>query len=277
MPLPRQAIEQAIELNGVEIAMNKAAFAWGRRAAVEPAAVAAIADRNRGGRRQADISPTLDSLIERRVEFLTAYQDADYAARYAALVARVREAEARIAPGKAGLGEAVAVNLFKLMAIKDEYEVARLFTDGSFWRQLRREFSGWDKLEFHLAPPLLAKRDPFTGRLQKKSYGPWMMRAFRLLASAKRLRGTRLDLFGRSAERRTERQLLADYEATIETILKDLSADRHERAVVLALWPEGVRGFGHVKAPTIERARAEAAARQEIFLSAAPRVAEAAE
>jgi indolepyruvate ferredoxin oxidoreductase len=277
VPLPRQAIEQAIELNGVEVAMNKAAFGWGRRAAVEPAAVAAIADRNRGGRREAEISPTLDSLIERRVEFLTAYQDSGYAARYAALVAGVREAEARIAPGKTGLGEAVAVNLFRLMAIKDEYEVARLFTDGSFWRQLRREFSGWDKLEFHLAPPLLAKRDPFTGRLQKKSYGPWMMRAFRLLASAKRLRGTRFDLFGRSAERRTERKLLAEYEATIETILKDLSADRHERAVVLALWPEGVRGFGHVKAPTIERARAEAAARQEIFLSAAPSVAEAAE
>jgi indolepyruvate ferredoxin oxidoreductase len=257
--------------------MNKAAFAWGRRAAVEPAAVAAIADRNRGGRREADISPTLDSLIERRVAFLTAYQDAGYAARYAAVLARVREAEARVAPGVTALSEAVAVNLFKLMAIKDEYEVARLFTDGTFQRQLAYEFSGWDKLEFHLAPPLFARRDPFTGRLQKKSYGPWMMRAFRLLASAKRFRGTRLDVFGYGEERKAERKLLAEYEATIDTILENLSAERHERGVVLALWPEGVRGFGHVKAPTIERARAEAAARREIFLSDAPSVAEAAE
>jgi indolepyruvate ferredoxin oxidoreductase len=175
------------------------------------------------------------------------------------------------------LTTAVAINLFKLMAIKDEYEVARLFTDGSFRRQLYREFSGWGRLEFHLAPPLFARRDPVTGRPGKQTYGPWMMRAFGLLAMAKGLRGTRMDIFGYSAERREERALLAEYRETIETILANLSAERHEAAVGFASWPSAVRGFGHVKAETIGRARADAQSRREAFLSGAPEIAEAAE
>jgi len=277
IPLSRQAIEQAIELNGVEVAMNKAAFAWGRRATVEPEAVAAIANGRRGGGRQAEILPTLDGLVARRGEFLAAYQDQGYADRYTALVTRVREAEERVAPGQSRLGEAVAVNLFKLMAVKDEYEVARLYTDGSFRRQLQRDLSSWQRLEFHLAPPVLGERDSVTGHLRKRVFGPWMIWVFRLLAKAKRLRGTRYDIFGYSSERRTERRLLAEYEATLDTLLAVLSPDRHERAIVLALWPEPIRGFGHVKDANIAVARTEATARRVIYLSEAPTITEAAE
>ncbi len=274
VPLPRAAIERAIELNGVSLAMNKAAFAWGRRAACEPEAVVDLVDR-RLVRREAP--PTFDDLVKRRVDFLTAYQDADYADRYALAVGRVRDAEVRVAPGKIALGEAVAVNLFKLMAIKDEYEVARLFTDGSFEKQLRQEFASWERLEFHLAPPLVAERDPVTGHLEKRSFGPWVMQGFRLLASARRWRGTRLDLFGYSGERQRERKLLADYEETLEIVQGNLSAENYERAVALARWPETVRGFGHVKDAAIEHAEADASARRAAFLADAPDLAQAAE
>lgn len=276
IPLSRQAIEQAVKLNGVEIAINLSAFAWGRRAAIEPEAVADIADGRDGGR-QSEVSPTLDSLVERRAEFLAAYQDKDYAERYSKLVARIREAEARIAPGQSGLGEAVAVNLFRLMAVKDEYEVARLFIDGSFRRQLRRDYSGWQRLEFHLAPPFLGGREPATGHLRKRVFGPWMIWVFRILAKAKRLRGTRYDIFGYSNERRTERELLGEYEETLEKLLAGLTTDRHQRAIVLASWPEGIRGFGHVKEANITRARAEATARLSNYLSKPDNITEAAE
>ena len=277
IPLSRQAIEQATELNGVDVAMNKAAFAWGRRAAVEPEAVAAIANGRRDGGIQADVLPTLDGLVARRAEFLGAYQDQGYADSYTALVTRVRDAEARVAPGESRLGEAVAVNLFKLMAVKDEYEVARLYTDGSFRRQLERDLSSWQRLEFHLAPPVLGERDSVTGHLRKRVFGPWMMWVFRLLAKAKRVRGTRYDVFGYSRERRTERRLLAEYEATLDTLLAVLTRDRHERAIVLALWPEPIRGFGHVKDANIALARAEATARLAIYLSEMANITEAAE
>ena len=277
VPLSRAAIEQAIALNGVEVAMNKAAFAWGRRAAVEPDAVAAIANTRRGLRHEAENSPTLDNLVERRAEFLSAYQDSDYAARYSQLIARVREAERRVAPGNTGLGEAVAINLFKLMSIKDEYEVARLFTDGSFRSQLQRDFSGWERLEFHLAPPTAGNRDPSTGHLRKRIFGPSMMIGFRLLAMAKRLRGTRFDIFGTSRERKMERELLAEYEATLETLLSGLTRDRYDKAIALARWPETIRGFGHVKEAQVIPARAEAAARQENYLSESAGANEAAE
>ena len=189
----------------------------------------------------------------------------------------VREAEQRVAPGRDELAETVAVSLFKLMAIKDEYEVARLFTDGSFERQLRGEFSGWKRLEFHLAPPLFAKRDPTTGRLRKQAYGPWMMKAFRLLAMARRLRGSWLDPFGRSAERRMERRLLADYFAALDDIVARLLPANHADAVALAAYPEKMRGFGHVKAEAVQRAEAEATVRREAFRSSRPRIAVAAE
>jgi indolepyruvate ferredoxin oxidoreductase len=276
IPLARGAIEKAIELNGVDVAMNKAAFAWGRRASIEPATVAAIA-ASRSGRSGDQPVRTLDELVARRVGFLTAYQDAAYAARYRRGVERIREAEARLVAGRDDLAQVVAVNLFKLMAIKDEYEVARLFTDGSFERQLRGDYASWERLEFHLAPPIFAKREPATGRLKKKTYGPRMMTAFRLLARLKALRGSWLDPFGYSAERRKERRLLAAYEAELDEIFERLNTDNHAAAVALASYPEKIRGFGHVKEEAARRAEAEAAIRRDAFLAGRTKIAVAAE
>jgi len=265
VPLTHAAIERAIELNGVEVEMNKAAFAWGRRAAIEPEAVMAIADRRAG---HPPVDPeTIDDLVLRRVRFLSAYQNNRYGRRYQQAVARVREAETRATPGRTELSEAVARNLFRLMAVKDEYEVARLFSDGTFLRQLNRQFAGWKNLEFHLAPPLIARRDLETGHLKKRSFGPWMMTAFRWLARGKRLRGTFLDPFGYSAERRLERRVLAEYEQTVATILERLAADNHAFAVALARYPERIRGFGHVKADAAQRGADEAANRRDAFLA----------
>jgi indolepyruvate ferredoxin oxidoreductase len=192
------------------------------------------------------------------VEFLTAYQDADYAERYKALVERVREAEGRL-KGSTGLAETVARYYFKLLAYKDEYEVARLYTDGSFRRRIEQAFDGSYRLHFHLAPPLLAKRDPVTGELQKSEYGGWVFAAFRILAKLRFLRGTALDVFGYTRERRMERQLIKDYEAAIELILDKLNADNHALAVRIAAIPEEIRGFGHVKERNIRMAKAKEA------------------
>jgi indolepyruvate ferredoxin oxidoreductase len=259
LPVSAEAIEQAIALNGEAVAMNQAAFRWGRRAAVDPAAVAALlrptaAD---GSRR---LSQSFEEMVERRVAFLTDYQNAAYAARYRALVDRVRAAEAAKTPGRSGLAEAVARYLFKLMAYKDEYEVARLYTDGSFLRQVAAEFEGENlRFEFHLAPPLLAPVDKRTGLPKKLSFGPWMMTVFKLLARLKFLRGTPFDPFGYSAERRRERALIAEYEALLEEILAGLKPENHDLAVALAAIPEKIRGYGHVKARHLRAAKAEEA------------------
>jgi indolepyruvate ferredoxin oxidoreductase len=224
------------------------------------------------------LSQSFDETVSRRVEFLTAYQDAAYAARYRALVERARATEAKKAPGACGLAEAVARYLFKLMAYKDEYEVARLYTDGSFLKQVANELGG-DKLrfEFHLAPPLLARRDKETGLPRKISFGPWMMGAFGWLAQLKVLRGTRFDVFGYSRERRTERRLIADYEAMLHEVLAKLTPDNHAVAVALAAVPEKIRGFGHVKARHLEAAKADEAALLEQFRAGKPALLKAAE
>ena len=200
-------------------------------------------------------------MVARRAEFLTAYQDAAYAARYRALVDKVAAAEAARAPGKSGLAEAVARYLFKLMAYKDEYEVARLYTDGAFAKQVASEFDG-DKLwfEFHLAPPLLARRDKATGLQRKMTFGPQMMKVFKLLARLKWLRGTLFDPFDYSAERRIERKLIADYVTTLEEVLARLNTANHHLAVGIAAIPEKIRGFGHVKARHHAAAKADEAA-----------------
>ena len=206
----------------------------------------------------ARLSRSLDELVARRSAFLTEYQDAKYAARYTAFVSRVREAEAARAPGSSDLGEAVARYFFKLMAYKDEYEVARLYTSGEFERRLKQQFDGDFKLEFHLAPPLLAKRDA-DGRLRKKAYGAWVFTAFKALARLKGLRGTPLDVFGYTEERRTERQLIADYERTIGGLLDTLDAGNAALAAEIASVPEHIRGFGHVKHAHLEKAKAREA------------------
>ncbi|MEO8667481.1 MAG: indolepyruvate ferredoxin oxidoreductase family protein [Bauldia sp.] len=275
IPLGDASIARAIELNGVDIAMNKAAFAWGRRAAVEPQVVAGIAEA-RSGRKPVPIADTLEEIVARRVAFLTAYQNKAYAARYAKAVAAMEAAAKRTASGNNDLAATVARNLFKLMAIKDEYEVARLYTDGSFSAQLRSQFADWKSLEFHLAPPVLGRRDPATGHLRKQTFGPWMMTGFRLLAALKGLRGTALDIFGRTEERQMERRLLSEYEATLDLIATRLTAANHAFAVSLAAYPEKIRGYGHIRASNAVKAEVEARLRREAFLGGAA-VAEAAE
>ncbi|MGH7003966.1 MAG: DUF6537 domain-containing protein, partial [Alphaproteobacteria bacterium] len=250
IPLSREAIERAIKLNGAAVEANLRAFDWGRRAAHDLASV------ERAAKTAPDARPmTLDELIARRVEFLTAYQNAAYAGRYRDLVEHSRKAEAARAPGMTGLAEAVARNFFKLMAYKDEYEVARLYTDGTFLRRLGEQFEGNFKLRFHLAPPLLAPRDPATGRLQKRRYGAWMMPAFEVLAKLRFLRGTAFDVFGYTGERRGERKLIADYAALLRDIAQTLTPANHALAVQLARIPEQIRGYGHVKEANLADAK----------------------
>ena len=200
------------------------------------------------------LSRSLDELVARRVAFLTDYQNAKYAGRYAELVTRVRAAEDARAPGSTELAEAVARYAFKLMAYKDEYEVARLYTSGDFQRRVAEQFEGDYKLTFHLAPPLLAKKDG-EGRLVKRTYGPWVFTAFRVMAKLKFLRGTAFDVFGRTAERTMERRLIGDYLRLIDELLPALNADNVALAVELASVPERIRGYGHVKEAHLHAAK----------------------
>ena len=252
VPLSGAAIARAIELNGVAVAANQQAFEWGRRAAVDIDAVTAAAAPATAA---APPVATLDDMVARRIAELTAYQDAAYAARYAALVERAGTAERAQAAGFTGFAEAVARYAYKLMAYKDEYEVARLYTDGRFAKQLAGHFEGTPELRFHLAPPLLSRRDRETGLPAKRAFGPWMAPAMRLLARLKGLRGTRFDPFGYSVERRTERQLIADYTALIEELCDAIEPDNHALAVALASVPEKIRGYGYVKQRHLDEAR----------------------
>jgi indolepyruvate ferredoxin oxidoreductase len=267
IPLSATSIERAIELNGEAVEMNKAAFHWGRRAACEPAAVEALikpAPEDTSDSRR--LSQSFDELVARRVAFLTAYQHAAYAARYRRWVERVAAAEAARAPGKNGLADAVARYLFKLMAYKDEYEVARLYADPVFMQQVRSELGGEHlRLHVHLAPPLLARRDRTTGEPRKMTFGPWIFPLFTLLAKFKFLRGTVFDPFGYSRERRTERALVRDYETMLEEVLARLDGGNHHVAVGLAAIPEKIRGFGHVKLRHLKAAKADEAALLDQF------------
>ena len=246
VPVSREAIEEAVTLNGAAVKMNLAAFAWGRRAAVDEAAVRAVI-----GAKAMTKAETLDEIVARRAAFLAAYQDQAYAERYGTFVAKVCAVSEPLAL-------AVAKNLFKLMAYKDEYEVARLYTDGSFARSIASQFTGDYSLTFHLAPPILGRKDG-SGKPVKSSFGPWMMSAFRILARMKRLRGTSLDVFGRTAERRMERKLISDYTALIERLIASPQQANSATALELASLPEQMRGFGHVKEANVAKARAREA------------------
>jgi indolepyruvate ferredoxin oxidoreductase len=254
IPLGAASLERAIELNGVAVEFNKQSFLWGRRAALDlerveriarPAEVVAISEH---------FSRSLDEMVERRSQFLTAYQDAGYAARYRALVDRVRRREQEVA-GSTKLAEAVARYYAKLLAYKDEYEVARLHADGALQQKIAGMFEGDYKLVFHLSPPLLTRRDPNTGEPRKMRFGAWMLPVFKALKSLRGLRGTAFDPFGHTAERRTERALIADYEATVEQLVARLTPANHALAVQIASIPEDIRGFGHVKTRHLEAAR----------------------
>jgi indolepyruvate ferredoxin oxidoreductase len=279
LPLAASSIEQAIELNGEAVEMNKAAFCWGRRAALEPAAVEALIKPKPEAVTDArKLSQSLDEVVARRVAFLTAYQDEAYAARYRKWVDKVKAIEAAKVPGKTALADAVARYLFKLMAYKDEYEVARLYAEPSFVQQVNNELGG-ENLRFrvHLAPPLLARHDKITGEPRKMTFGPWIFPVFRLLAKFKFLRGTALDPFGRTVERRTERALITDYEALLDEITAKLAPENHHVAVGLAVIPEKIRGFGHVKLRHLKAAKADEAALLDQFRSGPAPLLKAAE
>jgi len=263
VPVSQEAIHQAIELNGVAAESNKHSFLWGRRAAHDLAAVEKLA-APRTATPSHGIAKDFSEIVERRTAFLTDYQNAAYAARYTALVARVKSLESERTPGRSDLARAVARYYFKLLAYKDEYEVARLFTQGEFAARLNARFEGDFKVHFHLAPPLLSRRDPDTGHLKKQEFGPWILPVFKALSKLRGLRGTPFDIFGYTSERRQERALIANYETLIEDLLASLTADNHGTAVELAALPERIRGFGHIK----QRHLAEVSARQDELLNA---------
>ncbi|MCA1457227.1 indolepyruvate ferredoxin oxidoreductase family protein [Bradyrhizobium sp. BRP22] len=254
VPLSLEALLKAIELNGAAVEMNKMAFSWGRLAAHDLARVVSAARFKTSS--AAPARRTLDETIAFRAKFLTDYQDEAYSQRYLADVARVRAAETAAAPGSHDLTEAFAKGLFKLMAYKDEYEVARLYSDGEFAKALKEQFDGEPGLKVLLAPPLFARRDKVTGHLQKREFGPWVFSAFKLLARLKGLRGTALDIFGYTAERRMERALPGEYSAMI---FRHLDSKLHDlpRLVALAKAAELVRGYGHVKEASVARYRQE--------------------
>jgi indolepyruvate ferredoxin oxidoreductase len=255
VPLTLAAIARAIELNGVAVDANTRSFGFGRLAAHDRAQVEALV--RHALRDDAAPEPQgLDALVEHRAGFLKNYQNSAYAQRYRDAVRTIRIAEAKLARGFSGLAEATARNLFTLMAYKDEYEVARLHTDGAFLQKLQRQFDGDFTVAYHLAPPLLARRDPTTGEPKKHAFGPWMRHVFRLLTWLRPLRGTALDIFGYTRERRMERRLIADYEAVLRELAAALSPENHALAVEIASLPAKMRGFGHIKARNVESAKA---------------------
>ncbi|WP_113446891.1 indolepyruvate ferredoxin oxidoreductase family protein [Rhizobium cremeum] len=258
IPISLDAIQRAIELNGTGVTMNRAAFAWGRRLAVEPDAVAKAA----GLSQEAPEVESLGMLIDKRAVFLTNYQDAAYAKRYRTMVERARVAEAAIG-GKGEFAETVARNAFKLMAYKDEYEVARLHRDPSFAKAISEQFEGDFRIRHHLAPPFLSRRiDARTGRPAKLAFGAWISLVFGILAKLKGLRGTRLDPFGRTEERRMERRMIEDYVALVEELSANLSRAKLNSAIEIAGLPDMVRGFGPVK---LEAARRYEARKNELL------------
>jgi indolepyruvate ferredoxin oxidoreductase len=259
VPLGLEALMRAIELNNVAIEQNKAAFTWGRHCAHDLEGVNALVDASQNPAQvvQFHARPNVDAVIDQRVAFLTDYQDAAYAQTYRTVVDRVRAAEASLQ--KTSLTEAVARNLFKLMAYKDEYEVARLHTDTAFLQKINGMFEGDFKVNYHLAPPLIAKTNA-KGELQKQKFGPFMLTGFKLLKHLKGLRGTALDVFGKTEERRTERALIVEYQASITQVLAKLSLDNHALALEIARVPEQIKGFGHVKARHLAAVRGKWAA-----------------
>ncbi|MGA2291186.1 indolepyruvate ferredoxin oxidoreductase family protein [Bradyrhizobium sp.] len=251
VPVSSDALMRAIELNGVAVEQNQRAFACGRLA---------VADQNFALSLQGPAPPeeSLDQIVARRADFLTAYQDAEYAARYRQFVTGVGVGEQARVPQSQAFTIAVARALFKLMAYKDEYEVARLHTETGLQEKLRQEFEGDFKIKYHLAPPILPAGRDARGRPLKRSFGPWIEPAFRVLARLKSLRGTRLDIFGYAHERRMERALIPWYQALVTELMPHLRADTIPRLVEIAALPMEIRGYGPVKNAAVEKVQAKA-------------------
>jgi indolepyruvate ferredoxin oxidoreductase len=268
IPINEESLLQAIELNGVAIDWNKEAFAWGRRLAHQPELIKQFLQQNDTVRPLLFTPTTTGDWVTKYSKELTAYHNEDYAARYRGLVDKVVSAENGATSGKSELATAVAKAAYKLMAYKDEYEVARLYSAPEFLQKLEEQFEGDYTLEFNLAPPLIAPKDKTTGKPTKIQIGPWILKAFGLLAKFKFLRGTKLDPFGYFAERKMERGLIDKYFDTVETLLKDLNNDNHALAVEIAELPMTIRGYGHVKHDNVQ----EAHAKLEALLAGWPQV-----
>ncbi len=267
IPISAESILKAIGINGVAVEMNRQAFQLGRLAAADEEQFSALAGlKAKDGGDAEDLS--LDTLIDRRAAFLSDYQDAAYARNYRAFVDEVRKAEGAHVPGQSRLTEAVARYLFKLMAYKDEYEVARLYSQSMFWHKLAAEFEGDYRVEFNFAPPLVARRDPETGHLKKRSFGQRTRYLLKLLSKGRKLRGTAFDIFGYTTERKQERQLVEDYRAIIRTLVSRLTPENHDLALEIASLPEHIRGYGHVKEDNIEIAEKRRADLMEQFSAA---------
>jgi indolepyruvate ferredoxin oxidoreductase len=254
LPLSEEALLKAIELNGVEIAMNRTAFRWGRVAAAYPERIAELLVPVKSERPLGDMS--LDEIVSHRAQHLTEYQDAALAEKYRAAVSRLRAIEDRLGKDLA-FTRAVAINYAKVLAYKDEYEVARLLTDPEFEKEIAETFEGPDKgrgkLSFHLAPPLVAHIDADLGRPRKRRFGEGIKLPLKWLAKMKRLRGTRLDIFARGEERRRERGLIGTYEAMLDEVAASLTAENRFAAIALAAAPDQVRGFGPVKMAAMDK------------------------
>ncbi|MBD2859811.1 indolepyruvate ferredoxin oxidoreductase family protein [Spongiibacter sp. KMU-158] len=246
IPVSAEAIAAAIEMNNVAVEFNKQAFLWGRRMVVDANAVRQIAGLDKP---EATIPQTLEEILIHRVELLTEYQDANYAARYLAVIERLRQCEQQLisADKSLPLSRVAAKSLAKLMAYKDEYEVARLYSNGNFLKQLNQVFEGDFKLQFHLAPPILSRRDPDSGELKKRTFGSWLMPVFKTLARFKKWRGSVWDVFGYSRERKMERALIAQFENDIDVVIEHLAPSNLATAIALFELPEQLRGFGHIK------------------------------
>jgi indolepyruvate ferredoxin oxidoreductase len=288
IPLKAESIETAIKQGGVGVEMSLAAFKWGRMAVVDRAFVEAEIAKGQGSVSELQRAPQLSAsaraivdsvgaqgetkrLLEVRVPDLIDYQDEAYARRYADVVKRMAAAEQKAVPGKSGLAEAVARYLYKLMTYKDEFEVARLHTDPAFLAKLDAQFKHGYTVKYNLAPPTISKRDPITGELQKRQFGPWMMTAFKMLAKFKGLRGGALDIFAKTEERRHERQLIEDYIKLVDEICAKLSPANHALAVELASIPDEIRGYGHVKERSLDTAKAAEASLLQQFRSPQPK------
>jgi len=249
LPVSLQAVEKAIELNGVAISFNLAALSLGRLYAHSPQTVQKLLPASEENRQE-----TLDELITSRVDHLTQYQNAAWANRYSALVKKISEAETSLGTGSSELTRRVATNLSKLMSYKDEYEVARLHSDPAFHKKLDEQFEPGYTLKYNLAPPLFSKRDKVTGQLLKSEYGSWVGHAFKLLAKMKGLRGGTFDIFGKTAERKMERRLISEYEDMISSAATTLNAENHSIYVELAALPQEIRGYGHIKEESVQQA-----------------------
>ena len=257
IPLEQSSIEKAMEINGLSVEGNKLAFLWGRRTAHDGKRVSELTSSIVAGFGLKDPPEGLDELIQHRADVLRDYQNKSYVQRYLHLVERVRTLEIDRVPGSTEFTEAVASYYFKLLAYKDEYEVARLYTNGDFMQKIKGRFEGDYKLKLHLAPPLFSSRDAHSGEPVKTAYGAWILSAMNLLARFKFLRGTAFDPFGKTSERKMERRLIEEYEQTIEELLRGLSKKNHALAVEIARIPEQIRGYDLVKQKHVESAKSQ--------------------